>query len=112
MFFHRLLPLALMAASPAFADLTADLNALRSVDKEGKGNAEASKAWQSVGQAKADELPKLLAAMDGANPLAANWLRGALGAVEQRQTKSLPVPALEAFVKASKHSPEASATAF
>lgn len=113
MILSRLLPLALVAAAgPALADLTADLNLLRAVEKEGKGNAEASKAWQNVGQAKADDLPKLLAAMDGANPLAANWLRGAIGAVEQREAKALPVPALVAFVKDTKHSPEARATAF
>ncbi len=112
MILSRVIPLVLIAAGPALADLTADLTALRSVDKEGKGNAEASKAWGQVAKAKADDLPKLLAAMDGANPLAANWLRGAIGAVEQREAKALPVPALVAFVKDTKHSPEARATAF
>ncbi len=107
----RLLPL-LAITSPAFADLAADLNVLRSVGAEGKGNEAAVTAWQQVAKAPAAELPVLLAAMDGANPLAANYLRAAIGTVEEREAKALPVPALVKFVRDTQHSPAARAAAF
>ena len=108
-----LLPFLLLALTgPAFADLSADLNALRAVDREGKGNEAASGAWKNVAKAPAADLPVLLAAMDGANPLAANYLRAAIGAVEERDAKVLPLPALIQFVRDTKHSPESRATAF
>ena len=108
----RLLPLLLVLTVPAFADLTTDLNVVRAVDKEGKGNAEASAAWKSIAAAKGADLPTILGAIDGANPLAANWLRGAVNVVETREGKALPLTELIAFVKDTKHSPEARATAF
>jgi hypothetical protein len=46
--------------------------------------------------------------MDGASPLAENWLRGAAEAVAQRATTGsgkLPVAALETFLADTKHSP-------
>lgn len=113
MIHSRFLPLLLVAcAGPAFADLATDLNVLRAVGPEGKGNEAASVAWKKVAAAPAADLPALLAAMDGANPLAANYLRAAIGAVEQREAKALPLPALVGFVRETKHSPEARAAAF
>ena len=106
--------LSLLSVLPTalFADLASDLNVLRSVDKEGKGNEAASAAWKQVAATKAADLPQMLAAMDGANPLAANWLRGAIGAVEAREAKALPLTEIIGFVRDTKHSPDARATAF
>ncbi len=102
----------LVCAGPVFADLAADLNVLRAVGPEGKGNEAAAVAWKQVAKAPAADLPVLLAAMDGANPLAANYLRAAIGTVEAREAKALPVPALIKFVRDTKHSPQARAAAF
>ena len=108
----KLLPFLLLLSSPVWADLATSLDALRAVSKEGQGNEAATSAWSSVSQAKASEVTKLLTAMDGANPLAQNWIRAAVGVVEDREGKTLPVADVAAFLKDTKHSPEARALAF
>ena len=50
--------------------------ALRAVGGEGQGNTAAGRALQRLAKGDADTLPALLAGMDGANPFAANYLRG------------------------------------
>lgn len=106
--------LAIVAAfSPlAWADVSAPLQVIRKVDREGVGNEQATKAWQELSAAKAIELPALLKGMDGANPLAQNWIRAAVGTIEDRESKTLPVAELEKFVQDSTHSPEARALAY
>jgi len=99
---------------PALADLSKPLEALRAVQKEGQGNAEASKAWQEITKADASNLPEVLKGMNGANPLAENWLRAAVGVIadEALKAKKMPVEALVAFLKDSKNSPGARVVAF
>ena len=46
--------------------------ALRAGGGEGQGNTAAGRALQRLAKGDADTLPALLAAMDGANPVAAN----------------------------------------
>lgn len=106
--------LALVTAfSPlAWADVATSLQTIRSVNREGSGNDEASKAWKTLSAAKANELPALLAGMDGANPLAQNWIRAAVGVIEDRESKALPVAELEKFVLNTQHSAEARALAY
>ncbi|MBU6276701.1 MAG: hypothetical protein KGQ61_08685 [Planctomycetes bacterium] len=89
------------AAPPAF---DAALDTLRQVDHEGKGNAAAGTAWPVVAAAGVESLPRVLAAMDGANPLAFNWLRTAVDAVTA-SGRPLPADALEAFVTDTGHDP-------
>ena len=63
------------AAADEFDEAVASLHA---VGAEGHGNAAAGQALQRLTKGGADTLPALLAAMDGANPFAANYLRGAV----------------------------------
>ena len=63
------------AAAGEFDEAVASLHA---VGAEGHGNAAAGQALQRLANGGADTLPALLAAMDGANPFAANYLRGAV----------------------------------
>ena len=59
---------------------------LRKVEREGKGNRAGHSAWAELtAQAGADQLPAILAGLDGADPLAANWLRAAVDAIAERQ---------------------------
>lgn len=91
------------------------LNALRSVGPEGQGHEAAQKAWPQVAAAPAKDLPQLLAAMDGANDYAMNWIRTAIAAVVQREMGSggtLPVTSLEQFLKDTRHNPRARRLAF
>jgi hypothetical protein len=103
--------LAAAATLPAnAAELAAVLKTLRAVGPNGAGHREATRAWAAlVRQADASALPVMLEAMDGANPLAANWLRTAIDAVAERgvqQGQPLPAAAMEKYVLDVRHSPQ------
>jgi len=93
------------------ADISDALKTIRAVGPEGQGNAAAAKAWQSLVKAEANALPKILAGMDGANPLAANWLRAAVDTISSR-AKDLPQKELMEFLGNQKHDPRARRLAF
>ena len=105
-----LLAVALCTAAQA-ADLSAIIKTIRAVGPEGQGNAAAAKAWQSLSKAEASALPQILIAMDGANPLAANWLRAAVDTIAARE-KKLPIDALQKFLADKSHTPRARRLAF
>jgi hypothetical protein len=80
---------------------------IKAVGAEGAGNPEAAAAWKQLVRRGPDVLPDLLAALDDAGPVAANWLRAAVDAVAERQLaqgRSLPAAALEKFVRDTRHS--------
>lgn len=107
--------LAVCAADGAPASPVTDaIPAIRAVDHEGKGNAAAAKAWAVLAAADASALPDILAAMDGANPLAANWLRAAVDAVVTRAGGygKLPLDSLVRFLGETDHDPRARRLAF
>ena len=85
----------------------ASLAVLRQVDREAKGNRAATQAWaQITASADAEQLTTILAAMDGAGPLAANWLRAAVDAIAERHVQGkgmLPIAGLEAFLNQKQH---------
>lgn len=101
-----LLGLTLPWPSPA---APADLAKLLAVGPEGQGNAEAAAAWKALtASSTAADLPALFTAMDEANPLAANWLRGAVFAVADRTAaagQTLPPGLLADFLKNPTHGP-------
>lgn len=109
-------PLFVLAGLPLFAaeDLSKPIEALRSVQKEGQGNEAAGKAWQEIVKADAANLPDVLKGMNGANPLAENWLRAAVGVIadEALKAKKLPVETLVAFLKDTQNSPGPRVVAF
>ncbi|NBV47228.1 MAG: hypothetical protein EBR86_16730 [Planctomycetia bacterium] len=95
-------PVAQPAAAPP--SFEAAVAMLRQVTGEGQGNAAATAAWPVVAGAGVDSLPRLLAAMDGAGPLAVNWLRAAVDAVCD-DGEPLPLAGLEAFLADTRHDP-------
>jgi hypothetical protein len=82
------------------------LRQLRDVGREGGGNEIAQQAWKVIAARGPDRFPSILSSLDGASPLAANWIRSAYEAAFDRALKAGPVdPApLEAFLKETKHS--------
>ncbi|MBL9170009.1 MAG: hypothetical protein JNN07_19905 [Verrucomicrobiales bacterium] len=97
------------------ADISSSIQAIRNVGPEGKGNLEAAAAVRWLSQQEVGALPTLLAGMDGANELSANWLRSSIEAVVQRQKqqgKSLPVAEIGAFLLDTRHDPKARELAF
>ena len=109
------IPTGLLALTICFTagavDISDSLKTIRAVGPEGKGNAAAAQAWQSLAQVKPAALPQILAAMDGANPLAANWLRAAVDTIASR-AKDLPQMELKKFIANQKHDPRARRLAY
>ncbi len=109
---------AISFTRPCFAapiDVEALTAKLRSVGPQGEGHAEAAQAWQAIAKADADQLPAILAGMQGANKLSENWFRAAVEAVAQRQVKQggkLPVEALEGFLADTRQPPRARRLAY
>ena len=103
-----------LAAVSAAAVLSQPIEVLRAVQREGQGNEAAAKAWQEIVKADASTLPEVLKGMNGANPLAENWLRAAVGVIadEALKAKKLPVDALVTFLKNTQNSPGARVVAF
>jgi hypothetical protein len=75
-------------ASPlSAAAIEEQIAALKSVGPEGTGTTVAREAWRQLSTADATMLPTILAALDDANPLAANWLRGSIDTIAERQLR-------------------------
>jgi hypothetical protein len=99
----------------AAGDRAADLAAVRGVGPDGRGSAEAARAWKCLAEAEVRDLPALLAGMDGANPVARNWLRAAVDRVLERAAAAkapLPAGELEAFLRDTRHDPQARRLAY
>jgi len=93
------------ADQPEFADALATLRAVRG---GGEGHAAAVKAYPIVARAPTAAIPKILAALDGANPIAANWLRATAEAMVIRARKNgekPPLAALLAYLHDTDHNP-------
>jgi hypothetical protein len=96
-------------------DLTPALQALRAVGPHGQGHPEAIQAARRLQQLDATHLTTVLAAMDDANPLAVNWIRGVAETLAQNSQKSgkpLPLEDLEKFLAQTGHHPRARRLAY
>lgn len=79
---------------------------IKAVGKEGVGNVEAGKAWKELVAHGPSVMPDVLAGMDDASPVARNWLRGAVEAIQDKSANNnlkLPADKIEAFLKDTKH---------
>lgn len=115
----QLMPVLLVAAFPAGAASPAGIQqavqVVRAVGPEGQGNAAAAKAWQTLSTAPAAQLTTILAGMDDAGPLPANWLRAAVQAVADRELaagRGLPLVALKQHLGNTKHDARARRLAY
>ncbi len=96
----------LFAAIGSAQDVQSLLVRIKAVGKEGVGNVEAGKAWKDLVAHGPSVLPDVLAGMDDASPVARNWLRGAVEAIQDKAiTNNVKVPAdkVEAFLNDTKH---------
>jgi hypothetical protein len=107
----------IVAASPAGGRTEADalLARIKRVGREGSGNVEAAQAWRGLVQLGSAALPAVLIAFDGADQIAANWLRTAVDAIAEHALvagRPLPRAELEHFVSNKSHSGEARRLAY
>jgi hypothetical protein len=101
---------AVLAAPATETDLGHAIAAVRNVGPNGQGAVAAAAAWKRLAGADVADLPTLLAGMDGASPLARNWLRAAIDPVldrASRDKKSVPATELESFLRDRRHDPTA-----
>jgi hypothetical protein len=103
-------------ANAAFAvEIASLVRAINAVGPKGSGHPAAIAAVRQLSQAEAVQIPEILAGMDGANHLSANWLRAAVEAIAQRELERggrLPRAELEAFLADTTHFPPARSLAY
>jgi len=113
-----LLAFAAFAPPPSAAqdpELQAALQVFQQIGPEGEGNAEAATAWGTLTERGSEMLLPTLAAMEGASPMARNWMRSAVEAVFEREHASgqaVPAASLKAFVLDRRNEPNARRLAF
>jgi len=106
---HRCVVTFLLLIVPGLAsaaDLTPSISKIKAVGPNGAGAAEAAAAFRDLSRQGPDALSALLAALDDATPLAANWLHAAVGAVAEHAAaahRPLPTADLEAFLRDTRH---------
>jgi hypothetical protein len=95
-------------------ELDPHIQAILNVEQRGTGHAAATSALKTLSRQPATALLPLLQAMDQANPLAENWLRGAFEAIAERSLKNgtLPQLELEKFALDRTHAPQPRKLAF
>lgn len=116
----RALATLLITSGPLFlaladVDPAESIRIICAVGPEGNGNVEASRAMQTLVKMDASHLPALLGSMQGANDLAANWLRSAIETIASRELdagRNLPLVELGQFLLDTSHSPRARRLAF
>lgn len=103
--FAGLLSMAVVASA---AELDDAIATLKKVGHRGAGNRAAVGAWSIAAASDAGRLPTLLAALDDAGPLPANYLRAAIDAVAERtlaQGHKLPQDQLKRLILDTRHGP-------
>lgn len=88
------------------------VQAVRAVQKNGTGNESAVKAMKVLNASGPEKIPALLNAMDGVNPIALNWLRGAINQAARRSPKDVPLEEIKGYFADTSHHPMGRKLAF
>lgn len=92
-----------------------DIDRILAVDKKGQNHESAQAATQRLRRQSADALIPILKGIRGANPLAANWLRGAFESIAAQEIESghgLPTATLRPFILDRQNAPQARRLAY
>jgi hypothetical protein len=115
----RFLPFAaillIAPSNHAADDVDQLLRSIKAVASRGSGHPQAIAAVKQLSQSGPESLLPVLRAMDDANPLAANWLRGAFESIADRALRSgakLPTGDLEDYIRDRAHDPHARRLAY
>ncbi len=110
-----LLFVGILVHSASAQEKRAAIADIAKVGPEGRGNEVAGRAWQELVKSDATAIPDVLAGMDDANDLAANYLRSAVDAIADRELGAggkLPQADLEAFLADTNRNPRARRLAY
>lgn len=97
------------------ADVKQLSSTVNAIGLAGRGYPEAVVAVESLSKLDSSAIPEILGSFDDENPIAANWLRGAVEAVAEsarKQGKPLADGKLVAFIQDTSHSTKARAVAY
>jgi len=100
---------------PRAAERDRAIQIIRAVGAEGQGNEKATAAWKELSAGDVGFIVPILDGMDGASPLALNWLRSAVDTITARALSAkqpLPVAALEKYLAIHSHAPRARRLAY
>jgi len=106
---------AVCTAGASAQDAASLLIRIKAVGKEGAGNVEASKAWKELVARGPSVMPDVLAGMDDASPVAVNWLRAAIEAIQDKAMQKgepLPTAKIQAFLADTKNNGRARRLAY
>jgi hypothetical protein len=110
------IPCLAFPQASAGADEIAELTAtIKRVSPKGQGHRDAITAVKKLQSASGDALMRILVAMDDANPLAANWLRGAFESIAEREIKAgrkLSAKEFDRFIHDTEHGDQARRLAY
>lgn len=101
--------LGISSSLPA-VDVDDLIRVVKAVGPEGKGHEAAVKAMKALSAQSPDAIPTILSGMNGANPLAVNWLRSAVESAADRG--DLPMAEIKKFLDDHKNSSYARRLAF
>lgn len=110
-----LIPTGLLLSVCTAADTDSLVKMIKAIGREGQGNREANQAVSELSQQDAATLPAVLLGFRDANPLAANYLRGAVEAIADRALKAgkpLPTESLEKLIRNIEQDPRGRRLAF
>jgi hypothetical protein len=110
-----LLAAGALAGPDTPADVSAHLQQIKKVGREGSGNASAAKAWKALVARGPSALLPILSAMDDDDLTSSNWLRPAFEAVAEKALaggKGLAKEDLEKFIHQKKHAGSARRLAY
>jgi hypothetical protein len=102
-------------ATAAEVDVGRLTETIKRVDKFGEGHREAVAAVGELQKQDGASLVGILRSMDGAGPLASNWLRGSFESIAGRELmagRKLPIEAFESFVRDTTHGDRARRLAY
>jgi hypothetical protein len=97
------------------ADVDSLVKTIKAVGREGQGNREANQAVAELSQQDVSLLPAILLGFREANPLAGNYLRGAVETIADRTLKAgqkLPAESLERLIRDAEQDPRARRLAY
>ena len=108
--FASLIPVGLIAKkNTSTSEL---IQPLINVQSKGVGNKEAIEAWPLISQLPPSAIPELLSAMNQANNLGDNWIRGAINKICEKTPKAIPLKKIVDFIKDDLNKGEARHMAF
>lgn len=110
-----LLCVSLSASSVDAATWTEPLNTIQKVGKEGEGNVEAAAAWDELTKLGSEAIIPILSSMEGASPLARNWMRSAAETIfsnELEKKSEMPALEIKGFLENRENDPNARRLAF